>query len=122
MSGLEDILKKFGNVSLKALDELKLMDRFDTKFTFRRDQLLGILEAMIPRYRLLDVNGVRAHRYKTLYFDTDTLGLYAQHHNGQYTRHKVRYRSYVDSGLCFFEIKVKNNKAERANPELNVKL
>jgi len=110
MSGLEDILEKFENVSLKALAEVKLMDRFDTKFTFRRDQLLGFLEAMIPRYRLLDVNGVRAHRYKTLYFDTDTLGLYAQHHNGQYTRHKVRYRSYVDSGLCFFEIKTKNNR------------
>jgi hypothetical protein len=65
----------------------------------------------MPQYRVLEVNRVRAHRYETLYFDTRGLALYARHHSGKFTRHKIRYRRYADSGVCFFEIKAKNNKA-----------
>ena len=107
---LDAILKDFDPISLQEMENVKLLDRVDTKFTFRIDQLADILEKIVPHYRILDVNGVRANQYQTLYFDTDNFGLYARHHSGKFTRYKVRYRRYVDSNLCFFEIKAKNNK------------
>jgi hypothetical protein len=77
---------------------------------------------MIPHYRLLEVDGVRAHRYETLYFDTDDLSLYARHHSGKFARHKVRYRRYVDSGLCFFEIKAKGNKGRTRKTRIQTQI
>jgi hypothetical protein len=107
---LQALLGRFDLISLDAMQNVQLMDRLDTKFTFRADQLPSILHEMGSHYRLLDVNGVRTHRYETLYFDTDTLALYARHHSGKYTRHKIRYRRYADSQRCFFEIKTKSNR------------
>ena len=65
---------------------------------------------MLPHYRVLEVSGTRFHRYETLYFDTGNLDLYSKHHSGKFTRHKIRYRKYLDSQLCFFEVKTKTNK------------
>ena len=103
-------LAEFDPVALKELDGVKLLDRMDTKFVFRLEQLADVFRQMLPHYRALEIGGVRASRYETLYFDTDDFDLYTKHHSGKLNRHKLRYRRYVDSGLCFFEIKVKTNK------------
>ena len=108
---LDGILSKFESISLDAMENVALMNRLEAKFTFRLDDLPGLLNQILPHYELLAVGGVRFHRYETLYFDTRALELYAQHHNGIYARHKLRYRRYADSGLCFFEVKTKNNKS-----------
>jgi len=110
MQQLDVIIRDFEPISLQEMDSVRLLDRVDTKFTFRLAQLPSVLAGMRPHYRVLDVNGVRANRYETLYFDTQGLSLYARHHSGKFIRHKIRYRRYVDSNLCFFEIKAKNNK------------
>lgn len=110
MLDLTTILNAFDSISLQEMENVRLMDRLDAKFTFRIDQLRDVLEEMRPYYRLLEVNGCRASRYETLYFDTENLLLYSKHHAGKFTRYKIRFRKYVDSGLCFFEIKAKNNK------------
>ncbi len=110
MQEIDAILRDFEPISLEDMESVKLLDRVDTKFTFRIAQLPSVLGGMRPHYRVLEVNGVRANRYETLYFDTDSLSLYASHHSGKFIRHKLRYRRYVDSDLCFFEIKAKNNK------------
>ena len=94
------------------MDNVRLLERFDTKFTFRKDQLAGILDEMVSDYRVLDVEGTRCHRYETVYFDTDNLDLYSRHHSGKFIRQKIRYRKYLDSKLCFFEIKSKSNKGQ----------
>ncbi|MBI3416088.1 MAG: polyphosphate polymerase domain-containing protein [Verrucomicrobia bacterium] len=110
MHDLNAILKNFDPISLNEMEGVKLMDRLDAKFTFRSEQLPAILQAMVPHYRMLEVEGVRANRYETLYFDTDDFALFATHHSGKFIRYKVRFRRYVDSDLCFFEVKAKNNK------------
>jgi hypothetical protein len=92
------------------MENVALMNRLDTKFTFSVDALPVVLERVIPHYLILTTNDLRSHRYETLYFDTPALQHYTNHHNGIYARHKIRYRKYVDSGLCFFEIKTKNNQ------------
>jgi len=105
-----ELLKDFDAISLGELDSAMLLDRMDTKFVFRTEQLPDSLDAMAKDYRVLEIGDVRASRYESLYFDTDGLDLYTKHHSGKLNRHKLRFRKYLDSGLCFFEIKLKTNK------------
>ncbi|MGZ3919034.1 MAG: polyphosphate polymerase domain-containing protein, partial [Bacteroidia bacterium] len=61
-------------------------------------------------YRVLEVNGKKFNRYKTLYYDTAGLDLYEKHHNGKLNRYKIRHRTYVESNTGFLEVKFKTNK------------
>jgi hypothetical protein len=92
------------------MDGVKLMDRTDTKFTFHISHLPAILQEANAFYRVLDVEGNRMSRYKTLYFDTEDFDLYNKHHSGKLNRYKIRHRTYVESKLGFLEVKFKNNK------------
>ena len=92
------------------MDSVKLMDRTDTKFVFKKTQLLSVLPELLDNYRILDVNGNRISRYESLYFDTPNFELYRKHHCGKQNRYKVRFRKYVESELSFFEVKFKSNK------------
>lgn len=107
MAPLRSLLQRFDPISLAEMDGVKLQDRMDTKFVFPDRSLPQVLEALIPFYRLLEVNGVRGAEYRSLYFDSPTLRHYFDHHNGRTLRSKVRFREYVGSGLCFLEVKRK---------------
>ena len=104
------ILQAFEPVTLGEMDDVKLMNRTDTKFTFNRAQFSDIMRTLLPDYRVLEVEGKRLSRYKTLYYDTSDYKLYARHHNGGLNRYKVRHRSYLESELGFLEVKFKSNK------------
>jgi hypothetical protein len=110
MEPLYQILSEFEIITLDEMDSVGLMDRTDTKFVFKLDQLPFFLKNIINDYRILDIKGVRASKYETLYFDTEDFRLYMEHHKGKPNRYKIRSRKYVDSNLHFFEIKFKNNK------------
>lgn len=105
-----EVLNNFDKITLAEMDSVKLMDRTDTKFTFREDQLSYILQTMQDKYKSLEINEKRLATYHTLYYDTKQLDLYIRHHNGLLNRYKVRHRTYVDSNLGFLEVKFKNNK------------
>ncbi len=105
-----DILNSFEPITLKEMDKVKLMDRTDTKFTFNHIQFDVILGEILQNYRVLEVDGKRISRYKTLYYDTEKFNLYTRHHNGELNRYKIRHRSYVESNIGFLEVKFKNNK------------
>ena len=89
------------------MDSVKLLNRTDTKFVFGIDQLPEILDKVKDDYQVLEVSGNRISRYKTLYFDTEKFDFYMHHHNGWVDRFKVRMRKYIESNLCFLEIKHK---------------
>ncbi|MFL7794198.1 MAG: polyphosphate polymerase domain-containing protein, partial [Anaerolineae bacterium] len=80
-----------------------------TKYLLNEDQLSRVLARLVGHYRMLEIDGRRLHNYQTLYFDTQGLTLYQQHHNGWRNRYKVRERVYADSDLAFLEIKQKTN-------------
>lgn len=103
-------LAEFEPITLEEMDSVKLMDRTDTKFLFRIEQLPGILERAKEFYKVLDINGIRASKYETLYFDTENHDLFQRHQCGKMNRYKVRQRKYVESDLYFFEVKFKNNR------------
>ncbi|MGQ0828548.1 MAG: polyphosphate polymerase domain-containing protein [Bacteroidota bacterium] len=110
METLKKILNDFTPITLEEMDAVKLMDRTDTKFVFKRTQLLVVVEELKNNYRILEVNGNRVSRYESLYFDTQNFDLYNNHHRGKLNRFKIRYRNYVESNLSFFEVKFKSNK------------
>lgn len=110
MNDWKYILNQFQPITLSEMDGVKLMDRTDTKYTFNIHQLENILNEAKEFYKVLDVEGNRISRYKTLYFDTSDFNLYNEHHCGKLNRYKIRHRTYVESNLGFLEIKFKNNK------------
>lgn len=107
--GLADLLNQFEPISLAQMDGVALLNRTDTKYVFHADQLVCILQALTHQYWVLEIEGIRRHRYHTVYFDTVDFELYRQHHAGDGNRYKVRSRKYVDSGLTCLEVKLKTN-------------
>ena len=89
------------------MDSVKLLNRTDTKFVMTISQFEKLLPELRAHYKALEIKGKRSANYKTVYFDTPAYQYYLDHHNKRVNRYKVRMRSYVDSGLCFFEIKHK---------------
>ena len=117
MSNLLPIISDFAPITLKEMDGVKLMSRMDTKFVFKIEKLPSLLEKMTAFYRVLEINGKFIHDYKSLYFDTNARKFYIDHHNSRVNRNKIRFREYVDSGLTFLEVKLKNNKGRTIKKE-----
>ena len=104
-----EILHSFSPISLKEMDAVKLQNRTDTKFMITRSDLDKVLNTLTDHYRVLEAAGTRSASYKTLYFDTVDHQLYLDHHNERPRRFKVRMRNYVESQLCFLEVKKKRD-------------
>jgi len=120
LKAINNILSSFEPISLKQMDEVKLMNRTDTKFVFEYSLLEKAMEEIKAYYHVLDIDGVRLNAYRSLYFDTEDFKFYFEHHNGKKNRNKVRYREYIDSGLCFLEVKKKNNKGKTIKERIKV--
>ena len=117
---LLNIISSFTSISLSEMDEVKLMNRTDTKFAFRVHNLEELLEKMQVFYKVLEVNSERVQTYKSLYFDTEDRKFYIDHHNSRVNRNKIRFREYVSSELTFLEVKLKNNKGKTIKKRIKV--
>lgn len=109
MNHIENILQSFDPILLEEMDQVKLMDRIDTKFVYRIDQLPDLLQDASKSYKVLEINQKRLFQYDTLYLDTFDNQMYMEHHNGNLNRYKIRFRNYVDSNKIFLEVKFKTN-------------
>ena len=104
-------LEAFAPISLEEMDAVRLMNRIDTKYLTDDRTLLGVLrDAAAAGYRVLVADGARISPYDSVYFDTEGLRMFSDHHNKRLRRQKVRTRAYVNSGDAFLEIKRKNNR------------
>lgn len=103
-----DTVNEFTSIGLKELEAKELIDRYDCKYVLNEQDLPSILEKLSEHYYILDLDGTRLFEYETVYFDTNDIDLYKDHHNGKNNRLKVRYRTYNDTGLRYFEIKKKS--------------
>jgi hypothetical protein len=112
MKQIEDQLADFEAISLDGLNTIKLMNRYDRKFVFRKDKLPAVLDYLRKDYRVLEIDGKRVFQYENLYYDTGDHFFYCQHHNRRPNRYKVRCRRYVETDQCYFEIKFKNRKSK----------
>lgn len=104
------LLPRYEPVGLDQVGTAALLDRVDTKYLLNLRQLSDALDRLSGDYRVLCVNQARLNPYHTVYFDTADFTLYNQHHNGLGERYKVRSRTYVGTGVSFFEIKHRTNR------------
>lgn len=120
-NGIQGSLQIFDPITLQEMDDVKLLDRTEVKYFFSAKMLPQVLQQIASDYRVLDINGIRLNNYETLYFDTENFGMYLTHQSGRSNRYKIRFRKYVDSNLCFFEIKFKNNKGRTVKERIKQK-
>lgn len=107
---LERSLAQLTSIGLDELADASLMNRVDSKYLLRAALLPDLLNDLAPRYRVLEVEGLRVSPYCSLYFDTPARDCYLQHHNGRAQRYKYRQRCYEASGISFFEVKQRTNR------------
>lgn len=117
---LQGILSSYQPITLKEMDSVKLMDRTDTKYVFGHHHLPKILEQLRNTFQILQVEGIMLSRYETLYYDTPDFELYHKHQAKKSNRHKVRSRNYVESGINFLEVKLKNNKGRTIKTRIKI--
>jgi hypothetical protein len=113
MAEISEILKiidSFNSVSLGEMENVKLMDRIDTKYLLPANRIPDLLMIMRERYRVLEISNTRISSYETIYLDTSDYIFFNQHVTGRTGRVKVRYRNYKSTGITFLEIKKKSKK------------
>ena len=104
-------LEALSPITLKEMDAVRLMNRIDTKYLTDEATIAEVLrDAAAVGYRALVADGARISPYDSVYFDTEGLRMFSDHHNKRLRRQKVRTRAYVNSGDAFLEVKRKNNR------------
>ena len=102
------IAESFRAIGLAELESVAaLQDRVDSKHVVSLDDFAALAEQLRRTHVVLEIDGGRAFRYHTTYFDTDGLRIFRDHMQQRRRRYKCRVREYVDSGLCRFEVKLK---------------
>lgn len=115
------LLSRFEPTTLEEMDSIKLMNRIDTKFVTDTLMLKSVLEdALRHGYRAFECDGERMHAYDSIYFDTNDLRMFTDHRRGKFVRQKIRTRVYCGSGLCFLEVKKKNNHSRTRKKRVEV--
>ena len=104
---LKEQLKTFSTIDLKQMDRVKLLRRSDTKYLISKKIISDLLPLIIRDYFILEIDGNRISSYHTAYLDTPDKTYYKHHHQGRKKRHKVRFRTYVESCSSFLEVKLK---------------
>lgn len=101
------IVQRFDRISLEDSKEVKLQNRIDSKYILNSEQLIVFLNAVTDKYKVVDIGNTQICTYKTVYFDTENAYLFQCHQRGFLNRCKIRFREYVDSNICFLEVKKK---------------
>ena len=115
------LLDRFDPITLERMDSIRLMNRIDTKYVTDILRLREILEdAQRQGYLVFESDGERIQAYDSIYFDTSDLRMFREHRRGKLVRQKIRTRVYLGSGLCFLEVKKKNNHSRTRKKRVGV--
>ncbi|WP_250708058.1 polyphosphate polymerase domain-containing protein [Actinomyces sp. 217892] len=105
-----------------SLDELNavagLLTRVDRKYLVPTASAQDLLDSLAGRARVLSVAGATSSRYASVYFDTPALDSYLLAARKRRRRFKVRTRTYLDSGLCFLEVKTRGARGATVKKRL----
>lgn len=107
-------LAALGGLAPVSLDEIMaaadLQTRRDRKYLVPSPLVAELLADVGPGARVLTIDGSRLFRYESVYFDTVDLVSYLGAARRRPRRFKVRTRSYLDSGTCMLEVKVRDGR------------
>jgi len=108
---VSDRLAAAAPISLAELDAAAaLQHRIDTKYLITLDQLDHVADRLSSTHRRLVIDGISAFGYRSSYLDTGSYACFHAHRQGRRLRFKARTRCYDDTGLCRFEIKLKDGR------------
>ena len=118
---IDKAMESIAPITLEEMDSIKLMNRIDSKYLTDENTLSKVLQdASAAGYRALEAEGTQISPYNSIYYDTDGLKMFLDHHNRRLNRQKVRTRVYVNSGSAFLEIKRKNNKGRTKKKRISI--
>lgn len=117
---IKELIQELSPISLKEMDEVRLMKRTDTKFIIHEKDLIAVLKGIQDEYRILETDTHRIMTYSSLYFDTPLKKFYIDHHNRKVRRTKIRIRKYVESNTCFLEIKQKDGRGKTTKTRIPI--
>lgn len=117
---IDALLANLKPITLDEMNEIRLMNRTDTKFVTNKETLARLLELAQGKYFAQFTEGSKIANYMTTYWDTDGHLFYLEHHNGRTPRQKVRVRTYMDSDITFLEVKTKNNHGRTKKKRVQV--
>lgn len=107
----ETLFAGFDPISLDALNaKAAMLERLDNKYVVQGPVLAVAADEFAALFDVLEIDHQRAFTYETCYFDDPERRSYYDHHQGRRQRMKVRVRRYVDAGLCFLEVKLKDKR------------
>lgn len=108
---IKTVLDGFARLSLDELNtRAAMLERLDNKYILPASRLRPAIEAFGAHFDVLEIDGKRAFTYATTYYDDPALHGYYDHHQGRRKRCKVRVREYVDAGLSYLEVKLKDKR------------
>ena len=82
-----------------------LLTRVDRKYLVPLTCAQNLVDGLAPHARVLAIDERRRFSYTSTYFDTPGLEAFMLAARKRRRRFKVRIRTYLDSGLCFLEVK-----------------
>ena len=93
----------------ELLEVASLQTRLDRKYLIPSAQLTALTQAH-PDARILTIDGATQFGYASRYLDTPDLEAYHLAAHGRLRRYKVRWRTYLDSGERFLEVKTRSGR------------
>jgi VTC domain len=117
------LTKPFAPISLKALEaKAGMLERIDNKYVVRAEVLHRAAPQLAKQFDVLEIDGCRSFTYDTCYFDDVDCRCYFDHHQSRNRRIKVRMRKYLEAGLCFVEVKLKDRRGMTVKKRLRVSM
>jgi hypothetical protein len=99
-----------------SLDELcglpDLQTRVDRKYMLPEAVVALLIEQVHGDAGVLVINDRASLGYESVYFDTDDLACYHAAAHGRRRRFKVRTRTYLETGVCFLEVKTVGGRGQ----------
>jgi hypothetical protein len=106
-------------IGLAELTDLaELQTRVDRKYFVPADVFSHLVGELAGQLRVLEIDGHRSFGYESVYFDTPQLTSYRAHLQRRRHRFKARTRTYTDSGLCMFEVKLPGARGQTVKQRL----
>jgi hypothetical protein len=84
----------------------------DRKYFVPAELFGKMIAELVDELHVLDIDRRRTFGYESVYFDTPHLTSYRAHLQRRRQRFKARTRTYTDSGLCMFEVKLTGARGE----------
>jgi hypothetical protein len=118
MLDLISSLSKVARVDLPL--DLNLQTRTDRKYLIRFSELEEVIRPASLDLKVVTDGSNLISAYESVYFDTPDFQLHKLAAVGRRRRFKVRTRSYLDSRLSFFELKIRNSRSQTQKVRIEI--